>query len=133
MTDRENFRLNEFYSLTDEDNELIAHHSSNPLTHKDWEKSGLSAFKERVKSFLASRQQRLCAFCRTRIESGTYYYEIEHIVSKQLHTNWMFDPHNFCLSCRRCNAKKSNNETLVNANCQDYPTDGVGFNIINPY
>ena len=133
MTVQEDFRLNEQYSLTDEDEKLIANNSSNPLDKNDWYKSGLNPFKERVRNFLAPRQQRLCAFCRTRIEKSTYFYEIEHIVPKVLHTEWMFDPRNFCLSCRRCNAKKYDNETLTDPTCAEYPQDGAGFNIINPY
>lgn len=133
MTSQEDFRLDEHYTLTEEDRDLIIRNSSDPLTKEDWNKSGLAPFKERVKKFLAPRQQRLCAFCRTRIEKGTYYYEIEHIVPKHLHTKWMFDPQNFCLSCRRCNAKKSDNETLTDPNCREYPQDGTGFNIIHPY
>lgn len=133
MTDQENFKLTEHYSLNDEDIDLIARNSSNPLVKEDWDKSGLSAFKERVRSFLAPRQQDLCAFCRTSMDDGSYYYEIEHIVPKSIHTEWLFNPQNFCLSCRRCNAKKLNNETLVNPHCLDYPQNSEGFNIINPY
>lgn len=133
MTAQENFRLNEQYSLTDEDKRLIAQHSSNPLDKEDWKKSGLSPFKDRVKDFLAPRQQKLCAFCRTRMDKSTYYYEVEHIVPKALHTKWMFDPRNFCLACRKCNGPKHDNETLTNPGCEQYPHDGSGFNIINPY
>lgn len=133
MTNQENFRLTEYYTLTDEDKNLIARNSSNPLCKDDWNNSGLSAFKERVKNFLAPRQQKLCAYCRTRIDNSTYYYEIEHIVPKSIHTKWMFDPQNFCLACRRCNAKKLDNETLTNPNSAFYPNDSTGFNIINPY
>lgn len=133
MTPQEDFRLNEHYTLTDEDVDLIARYSSDPLVKEDWIKSGLDPFKTRVKAFLAPRQQRLCAFCRTRMESGSYYYEIEHIVPKSLHTQWMFDPRNFCLACRRCNAKKHDNETLTDPESEEYPLEGIGFNIINPY
>lgn len=133
MTEQEDFRLEEHYILSDEDKELIARYSSDPLDKKDWDNSGLSKFKERVKCFLAPRQQKLCAYCRVSIDNATFYYEIEHIVPKSVHIQWMFDPRNYCLSCRRCNAKKLDNETLTDSTCTDYPMDGTGFNIINPY
>lgn len=132
MTNQENFRLTEHYILTDEDKILIARNSSNPLSKDDWYKSGLSEFKERVKNFLAPRQQKLCAYCRTYMPEASYYYEIEHIVPKNPHPVWMFEPQNFCLACRRCNAKKLDNETLTNPNTVVYPDDSTGF-IINPY
>lgn len=133
MTPQENFRLTEHYILTDEDRDLINRYSSNPVVKEDWDKSGLTPFKYRVKKFLAPRQQKLCAFCRTRINDASSCYEIEHIVPKSIHTNWLFDPQNFCLACRRCNAKKLNNETLTDPICTEYPQDSSGFNIINPY
>lgn len=133
MTAQEDFRLTEYYQLTEEDKALIARHSSNPLHKDDWNKSGLSEFKERVKNFLAPRQQKLCAYCRTYMSEGSYYYEIEHIVPKNPHPVWMFEPKNFCLSCRRCNAKKLDKETLTNPKSVVYPSDSIGFNIINPY
>lgn len=133
MTKQEDFRLTEYYTLTDEDRILIDKNSSNPLNKDDWDKSGLSKFKERVKNFLAPRQQKLCAYCRTYMPDGSYYYEIEHIVPKNPHPTWMFEPQNFCLACRRCNGSKSDNETLLDPNCETYPKDSADFNIINPY
>lgn len=133
MTEREDFILTEIYSLTNEDKEIISRNSSNPLIKEDWEKKGLNLFKGRVRDFLAPRQQKLCAYCRTRINVGAFFYPIDHIVPKSLHLKWMFEPQNYCISCTRCNSSKLDKEILVNPDSEEYPQNSNGFNIINPY
>lgn len=133
MEPGEDFKLANTYSLTTWDKKQIALAESNSPVKEDWSKDCLDGFKKRFKEEMKLPQHKRCAYCRTKVNTGNSYFDIEHIEPRNLHPEWMFLPENLCLACRKCNSAKGDAEVLTNPAATIYPTISEGFKIINPY
>lgn len=129
----EDFKLVNTYTLDKWDKKQIALATSQPPVKEDWSNDCLDGFKKRYKKAMEKPQNRRCAYCRTKINTGNSYFDIEHIEPRSLHPEWMFLPENLCLACRRCNSAKKDAEVLENPASVNYPTSSNEFKIINPY
>lgn len=83
-----------------------------------WEKTGdaaLSDVKKHIKDYYINVQDHICPYCRQQIvvdHNGAW--DAEHIIPKDVHPNFMFEPENLCVSCKDCNGEKSNKNVLKN-------------------
>lgn len=94
----------------------------------------LKEFKSKLKNFLKNAQNYECAFCKQKIlVTHNAAWDIEHIVSKKLKPNWMFNPKNLILSCKDCNTKKGSKKTLVNESIKSFPKTKKSFKTHNPH
>lgn len=100
---------------------------------KVWKKKGFAPIKNNIKEHYLSEQQWICPYCYLEMRRYGDDLDIEHIVPKGIHPNFMFEPKNLAVSCRHCNRTKKVEETLVNSTVTIYPTNGNGFQIIHPH
>lgn len=130
----EDFVIDEPYSLSSDDIELIKKASPEKNNRRDWVKPCLNKFKERIKNHLREKQYSRCAYCRNRIQEGICPSELDHIVQKSKRPDWMYNPLNICYSCKRCNtAKGCTHDIIRDYDLESYPKDSKAFLIINPY
>lgn len=127
------FKIGSIYIKTQTDIDEIKADLAKKLA---WSK-GFINFKSNIRGHLKKEQNGRCAFCRLRIDTGTSYPNLEHLVSKSDYPQFKFEPENLVYCCVRCNFSKIKANTLVNPiankNLQIFPSNSIGFIIINPY
>lgn len=127
------FRINKVYTRTAVDDAEIA---NDKAENKKWE-NGYKEFKKNIRRHLKLAQNGRCAFCRCRVSIGTSYSNLEHIVSKSEYSQFEFRPNNLVYCCWLCNKGKRVRNTLYapdqNKENQQYPNNGNGFVVVNPY
>jgi len=119
------------YEYTDAEKRTLR---TNPvIDSKDWEKSIFKKIKLNLKQHLTQEQNQICPYCGLKFSVATCYPHIEHIVHKDNHLDFMFEPKNLAISCPICNVNKGRKETLTDSSRTDYPTEGSSFVIIHPH
>ncbi|EKY3267942.1 HNH endonuclease, partial [Cronobacter sakazakii] len=77
-----------------------------------WDMKGnkdLDAIKKHIKDYYLIVQDYKCPYCQQKIivtHNGAW--DTEHIIPKDTHPDFMFEPQNLCVSCKDCNGEKSN-------------------------
>lgn len=92
--------------------------------------------KKEIRQHYLRYQKNLCAYCRTEVlHDHGLYWDIEHIIPKDKHAIFLFEPRNLALSCRHCNSKKSNKKVFNRRiyKTSVYPVDGEFFSIVHPH
>lgn len=107
---------------------------------KEWDDKSdeITLFKNKLYEKLQNNI--LCPYCRKRLKRNKGD-EIDHIIYKADYKNFLFQPQNLILACRRCNRYKSNKNVLKEEyresvkllNWDEYPLDKEKYNIIHPY
>lgn len=134
VSNLEDFVIPSPYVRTTDDDNAIAAASPDVPVGDDWNKPILNDFKENVRDYLRPLQNSRCAYCRCKIHENNASAEIEHIVPKNKRPDFMYDPRNYCLSCKICNTKKGHTKPiLVNDKVPALPTDSASYLLINPY
>lgn len=133
MNSKEDFIIDQSYSLTAEDEQAISKVKEKGLTVKSWNDKELDPFKENIREFLREKQNGYCAFCRMKIHEENATAELEHVVNKNSRLDWMFFPQNLVLSCKLCNTSKGTKKLLKDMTAGEYPGDGEDFLFVNPY
>lgn len=130
LSELENWIIENPYSLTDEDREIL---SENPVTKaKDWYKKEYKPIRDRIRKHYHEIQNGTCCYCRMPIKGGTDNIEIEHIVDKNQCLDFMFEPLNLVISCHNCNFTKTTKNVLhCSSQPTIYPTEGNSFKIIH--
>lgn len=94
----------------------------------------LSDLKKAIKDHYLIAQDYTCAYCRQRIEvTHNGAWDAEHVVPKDTHPRFMFEPRNLCISCRDCNNNKSNKNVLVNKRRVRYPDKSEDYLVFHPH
>lgn len=135
MTELEDFIVEKAYQPTEEEKHAISELKANGLTANDWnsQKNGIKLFKDHLREYMYYEQNCRCAYCRIELPIGCCFLQREHIVYKNLHPQWMFEPRNLCIACDRCNNFKLDTEVLNNPTVKAYPKDSKDFLIVNPF
>lgn len=135
MTVQEDFIIQEPYSPTPEELHAIEELKTKGLVPNDWnsQKVGIKSFKDNIRNEMYYKQNCRCAYCRMELFSATHFLQREHIVHKNEHPQWMFEPRNLCVTCDWCNNYKKDEEVLFKPNVEDYPTASEDYKIVNPF
>ncbi len=134
MNEFDDFIIESPYILTETDKLAIAQASPNGNNYKDWEKSCLADFKDRIRAYYKKKQYRRCAYCRTIVHESQASAEVEHIVPKSKREGWMYKTFNMCYSCKLCNANKGYQKPiLANEDVEDLPHDSIEYLLIHPH
>lgn len=128
-----NFVINIPYSLSSADEIAIEKTSHGHPVKEDWKEGKLEDFKHRVRKFYAKAQNYKCAYCRMDVSLSTSYFEIEHIVPKSIHPEWMYEPLNLCVVCSICNSVKNDKEVLLEPKNTELPTKSADYLIVHPH
>lgn len=134
--------INDNFSFTPEDLALIETIEALPdYNHKKWTSDSLQDLRVRIRDFYREKQNYTCPYCKGNVSiTSAFNAQVEHIVPKALHIEFMFTPHNLCVICADCNTIKSNKEvnnehvhTTKNADIKRYPTSSNAFKIVHPH
>jgi uncharacterized protein (TIGR02646 family) len=99
-----------------------------------WSSTEVEKTRAAIKSHYISEQKNRCCYCDIRIESENHrLWDVEHIVPRSTHAQFMFVPLNLAVACPDCNGEKAEMQTLVNPARVTYPASSTDFKVIHPH
>lgn len=102
--------------------------------HNYWSDLECSEFKSRCKTYYIEEQDYHCCYCQQQmIVDHNRHWDLDHVVPKSLHPEFLFEPKNLAISCIDCNTAKGDTETLVNRSRKTYPKSSGDFKISHPH
>ncbi|MGC0807323.1 HNH endonuclease signature motif containing protein [Pantoea agglomerans] len=94
----------------------------------------LDELKSSIKNFYLEAQGFKCPYCRQQIKvSHNASWDTDHIIPKDTHPNFMFEPINLCVSCKDCNGEKSNKKVLNSRATVRLPKKSGCYLIVHPH
>jgi hypothetical protein len=96
--------------------------------------AALTSTKLEIKQHYIRRQSHTCAYCRQEIVvSHGAAWDTDHIISKDSHPDFMFEPQNLCISCKDCNNVKRAKNVLRNQRRVTYPRTAKDYIFCHPH
>ena len=98
---------------------------------KGWEKADNDTLdlKNSISEYTMRQQDNKCAYCEDLITGGA---QLDHLVPKQLHSEFCYEPKNLLTSCAVCNMYiKNGGDTVVVPVTRRYEQNR--FTIVHPY
>lgn len=89
-----------------------------------------------IRKHYLAQQDYHCAYCnRFRQDFHGYCWDIDHIIPKDTHPQFTYEPHNYALTCKDCNTKKGEFNVLEPSviAAVKYPKNSNDYIIINPH
>ena len=98
---------------------------------KGWEKgdNATKDLKNSISEYTLKMQDNLCAYCEELITGGA---QLDHIVPKQLHSEFCYEPKNLVTSCAVCNMYIKNAGDTIIAPVKKRYEQNI-FTIVHPY
>ena len=94
----------------------------------------LKQVKKHIKTHYVRFQDYTCVYCRQKIEiENNLVWDIEHILPKDKFPQFLFEPENLCVSCKKCNLEKTNKKVLKNDNITRFPKKADNYTIFHPH
>lgn len=120
---------------TSSEHALIESKKNSPhFCSKTWEDEDLKELKKKIKQFYILEQKHQCPYCKQIFHSSNgRMWDIEHVISRSIEKNFMFEPLNLCVSCFDCNNKKSHKLISNSKARKRYPLDPKLYSIIHPH
>lgn len=114
---------------------LVSRYDEDPAKASTyWSDDEVSPVRKEIKAHYITEQQHLCCYCGLPDPSTHGLdWDVEHIVPRKLHPNFLFTPVNLGVACRECNASKSAKETLVDPADSTYPATSEAFRVVHPH
>lgn len=94
------------------------------------------AFRKEVRDYYRNEQGYTCPYCgRLREEFHGGQWDIDHIVPKSSHPEYLYTPKNLAVTCKDCNTFKNKQDPLLVELLQDtpYPEEKECYKIIHPH
>ena len=90
--------------------------------------------KKFIKDHYKVAQDYKCSYCQQRIEvNHNGAWDAEHIIPKDSHPQFMFEPRNLCISCKDCNLIKLNKPVLKNKTRSTFADSPDDYLICHPH
>lgn len=97
------------------------------------EDGDLADVKKAIKDHYKVAQDYHCPYCRQRMEvDHNGAWDAEHIIPKDSHPQFMFEPLNLCVSCKDCNLIKLNKRVLKNQKRITFPNRAGDYVFCHP-
>lgn len=118
--------------------DLLQHVETFDGNSSHWDGTDKTRVKLRgaIRKHYLAQQNYHCAYCnRLRQDFHGYCWDIDHIIPKDTHPQFTYEPYNYALTCKDCNVKKDDFnvlETSVIASVK-YPRNSNDYIIINPH
>lgn len=94
------------------------------------------AFRKEVRDYYRDEQGLTCPYCgRLREEFHGGQWDIDHIIPKSSHPEYLYTPRNLAVTCKDCNTYKSNKNPLLSplGRGAPYPENTNSYKIIHPH
>lgn len=110
--------------------------------YRSWGDDSLESVRKEIRDHYRFLQQGTCSYCKQNLSLiAAANCQIEHIVPKMLHEEFMFTPKNLCVICADCNQIKKEQETLKEIpetlkgkkERKQYPRSSGAFKIVHPH
>ena len=88
--------------------------------------------KDSIRNRLKKLQGEFCIYCGSLFDSATETH-VEHIIPKNPHYNFTFEPYNLVLACQRCNMDMKRTGSYLVKNKISHIYKNCSFNIVHPY
>ncbi|MBB6113555.1 hypothetical protein F4826_000433 [Rahnella inusitata] len=105
-------------------------------THWDGMCAVRKAFRKEVRDYYRDEQGFTCPYCgRLREEFHGGQWDIDHIIPKSSHPEYIYTPRNLAVTCKDCNTYKSNKSPLLSPldRGEPYPNNTNSYKIIHPH
>jgi len=124
--DADQAKINEFSLLPQ--NKKLGH----------WERTNaggdLVNLKRHVKEHYLVKQAHTCPYCDQQwIVNHKGVWDAEHIISKNSHPQFMFEPKNLCVACKDCNTAKGEKNVLRDPTVDAVPDKPDAYLIAHPH
>ena len=98
---------------------------------KGWEKgdNATKDLKNHISEYTLLNQRNQCVYCEDLITGGA---QLDHIVPKQLHSEFCYEPKNLVSSCAVCNLYIKNGEDTIKLPVKKRYNQNI-FTIVHPY
>lgn len=108
------------------------------VSHSVWNSTAGPIVEVRafVRLHYLKEQKFRCAYCRIeKKETHGLTWDVEHIIPKSTHPNFLFHPQNLAIACKECNSAKDNHEVLVRPRkrLSTYPLQKEDYRIVHPH
>jgi len=112
------------------------------FNHTMWSSEELLSIRTEARHHYFNAQKGKCAFCKQSLSlKSSFNCQVEHIVPKSLHPEYIFTAENLCVICADCNEIKREQETLnavpetikQKTKRKKYPRSSNAFLIIHPH
>lgn len=99
-----------------------------------WDDDAVTPVRKEIKAHYIAEQQHLCCYCGIP-DPATHGldWDVEHIVPKKGHPEFLFTQVNLGVACRECNGHKRAKETLVDPSASAYPSKSNAFLVVHPH
>jgi HNH endonuclease len=107
---------------------------SEQCTGDFWESIEVQEFRSRTKAYYIRVQGNRCCYCNQLIRSNNLrLWDLDHIVPRNSHPRFMFEPRNLAAACPDCNTAKGEEQPLKNRRRVTYPSRADDFKIIQAH
>lgn len=105
------------------------------FTHNNWGDADLLPVRKFVRIHYRPLQGKVCYFCKNPLsKKSAMNCQVEHLVPKSTHPEFMFTPKNLCLICCDCNESKGSHPvTRTSVKLKAYPRSSKAFTIVHPH
>jgi len=101
-----------------------------------WDKTDIDIqkVKKHIKEHYKVVQDYTCVYCQQKIvvEHGMAW-DIEHIIPKSSHPQFLFTEENLAVTCKDCNLKKKDKNVLKNPKRITFPKKSEDYIIVHPH
>lgn len=102
-----------------------------------WDKTDddeLKDVKKHIKDHYIVAQNYICPYCRQKnVVEHNGVWDVEHIIPKDSHPQFMLHEQNLCVSCKDCNGEKLNKNVLSNPRRKTFPDRSDDYIIVHPH
>lgn len=99
-----------------------------------WSEDETKAVRDAIKDHYIAEQDFRCCYCRRQVLSKNKGdWQGDHVIARDTHAQFMFEPRNLAICCRGCNGEKSNKNVLKNAKRKTFPVKSSDYLIVHPH
>lgn len=99
-----------------------------------WSDDQTKMVRDSIKDHYITEQDHRCCYCRQQVLSKNKGdWQGDHVIARDSHAQFMFEPTNLAICCRGCNSAKSNKNVLKNAKRKTFPFKSTDYLIVHPH
>lgn len=115
---------------------VIRYSSSKPIDSKCWNKNDadIKKIKKHIKDHYIKAQNYTCPYCAQRlVVKHNAAWDVDHIIPKSSHPEFLFVEKNLCVTCKDCNLEKSNKNVLCEEKVIEFPEESCDYIFVHPH
>lgn len=110
----------------------------NGSEHTQWNHTSgpIVSIRDSIRQHYFLEQHFLCAYCRMEHKQRHgLTWDVEHIIPKATHPQFLYEPENLALACKECNISKDNKNVLTRqiSKAASLPKNNSDYSIIHPH